>query len=59
MIVAINIADGSTLEDNLIKSHQVDYVSKVLIPAVKLLKMTKNTLRLLAIRSVASITPLF
>ena len=50
MIVAINIADGSTLEDNLIKSYQVDYVSKVLIPAVKLLKMTKNTLRLLAIR---------
>ena len=31
MIAAINIADGSTLEDNLITGHQVDYMSLVLI----------------------------
>ena len=30
---AMNILDGSTLQDNLISSHQVDYVSSVLIPA--------------------------
>ena len=29
----MNISDGSTLQDNLISSHQVDYVSSVLIPA--------------------------
>ena len=29
----INTLDGSTLGDNLISSHQVDYVSSVLIPA--------------------------
>ena len=33
MIAAINIADGSTLGGNLITSHQVDYMSSVLIPA--------------------------
>ena len=27
MITAINTLDGSTLEDNLIMSHQVDYMS--------------------------------
>ena len=32
-IAAINTADGSTLGDNLIKRHQVDYMSSVLIPA--------------------------
>ena len=33
MIVAINIAQNSTLGDNLITSHQVDYMSSVFIPA--------------------------
>ena len=32
MIAAINTADGSTLGDNLITTHQVDYMSSVLIP---------------------------
>ena len=33
MIAAIDTVDGSTLGDNLITSHQVDYMSSVLIPA--------------------------
>ena len=33
MITAINTLDGSTLRYNLITSHQVDYISSVLIPA--------------------------
>ena len=33
MIAAINTADGSTLGDDLITSHQVDHMSSVLIPA--------------------------
>ena len=33
MITAINTLDGSTLEDNLITNHQVDYMSSALIPA--------------------------
>ena len=33
MIATINITDSSTLGDNLITSHQVDYMSSVLIPA--------------------------
>ena len=32
MIAAINTANGFTLGDNLITSHQVDYMSSVLIP---------------------------
>ena len=32
MISAIDTVDGSTLEDNLITSHQVDCISSVLIP---------------------------
>ena len=32
MIAAINTVDGSILRDNLITSHQVDYMSSVLIP---------------------------
>ena len=32
-IAAINTTDGSTLGDNQITSHQLDYVSSVLIPA--------------------------
>ena len=33
MIAAINTLDGSTLGDNLTKSHQVDYMSSVLVRA--------------------------
>ena len=33
VITAINILDGSTVGDNLITSHQVDYMSLALIPA--------------------------
>ena len=33
MIAAINTVDGSTLGDNLITCHQVDYMSSALIPA--------------------------
>ena len=33
MIAVINIADGYTLGDNLITSHQVDYMSSMPIPA--------------------------
>ena len=32
MTTVINTADGSTLGDNLTTSHQVDYMSSVLIP---------------------------
>ena len=57
MIVTINIADGSTLEDNLITSHQVDYMSSVLIPAEAVENdqehMTSSS------NKVGSITPLF
>ena len=44
VITAINNSDGSTLADNLITSHQVGYMSSALIPAVKLLKITKGIL---------------
>ena len=56
MIATINIADGSTLGDNLVTSHQIDHMSSVLIQSFQLksLKMTKNTLHLLAIRQVVS-----
>ena len=33
MIAAISTVDGSTLGDDLIASHQVDYMSLALIPA--------------------------
>ena len=33
MITAISTLDGSTLGNNLITSHQVDYMSSALIPA--------------------------
>ena len=33
LITSINTLDGSTLGDNLITSHQVDYMSTELIPA--------------------------
>ena len=31
-MTGINTLDGSSLADNLITSHQVDYISSVLIP---------------------------
>ena len=33
MIAVINTVGGSTFGDNLITSHQVDYMSSALIPA--------------------------
>ena len=33
MVTVIDTLDGSTLGDNLITSHQVDYMSSALIPA--------------------------
>ena len=33
VITAINTLDGSKLGDNLIMSHQIDYMSSVIIPA--------------------------
>ena len=33
MIATVNTLDGSTLGDNLITSHQVDYMSSALISA--------------------------
>ena len=44
VISTINTLDGSTLRDNLITRNQVDYMSSALIPAVKLLKITKGIL---------------
>ena len=44
VIAYINTLDGSKWGDNLITSHQVDYMSSVVIPAVKLLKITKSIL---------------
>ena len=35
MITAINTLGGSTLGDNLITNHQVNYMSSVLIPAIE------------------------
>ena len=57
MIAAIDTVDGSTLGDNLITSHQVDYMSSVLIPAEAVENdqehITPSTNR------VGSITPIF
>ena len=44
VIDSINSLDGSKWGDNLITSHQVDYMSSAVIPAVKLLKITKSIL---------------
>ena len=57
MIAAINIADGSTLGDNLIMGHQVDYMSLVLISA----EAVENDQKQITSSSnkVDSITPLF
>ena len=57
MIAAINIADGSTLGDNLITGHQLDYMSLVLISA----EAVENDQKQITSSSnkVDSITPLF
>ena len=44
VIDSINSLDGSKWGDNLITSHQVDYMSSAIIPTVKLLKITKSIL---------------
>ena len=44
VIAYINTLDGSKWGDNLITSHQVDYMSSAIIPTVKLLKITKSIL---------------
>ena len=44
VIAYINTLDGSKWGDNLITSHQVDDMSSAVIPAVKLLKITKSIL---------------
>ena len=44
VIASINSLDGSKWGDNLITSHQVDYMSSAIIPTVKLLKITKSIL---------------
>ena len=57
MIAAINISDGSTLGDNLIRSHQVDYTSSLLIPAEPLENDQEDITS--SSNNVGSITPLF
>ena len=57
MIAAINIADDSTLGDNLITSLQVDYMSSVLILAEAVENDQENITS--SSNKVGSITPLF
>ena len=57
MIAAINIADDSTLGDNLITSLQVDYMSSVLISAEAVENDQENITS--SSNKVGSITPLF
>ena len=52
MITAINNLDGSTLEDNVITNHQVDYLSSALIPV----ETVKNNQDHLVENKVSSIT---
>ena len=52
MITAINTLDGSTLGDNLIISHQVDYMFSALIPA----EAVQNNQEHLVTNKVGSIT---
>ena len=52
VITAINALDGSTLEDNLIMSHKLDYLSPTLIPV----KAVENNQELLALNKVGSTT---
>ena len=57
MIAAINTARGSTLGDNLITSHQVDYMSSVFIPAEAVRNDQEHIIS--SSNKVGSITPLF
>ena len=57
MIAAINIADDSTLGDNLITSLQVDYMSSVLILAAAVENDQENITS--SSNKVGTITPLF
>ena len=52
VISAINTLDGSTLGDNLIISHQVDYMFSALIPA----EAVQNNQEHLVANKVGSIT---
>ena len=52
VITAINTFDGSTLVDNLITRHQVNYMSSALIPA----EAVENDQERLAANKVGSIT---
>ena len=54
LITTINALDCSTLGDNLITSHQVYYVSKVLIPG----ESVQNKQEHLVANKVGSVTPL-
>ena len=52
VITAINTLDGSTLVDNLIMSHKLDYMSPTLIQV----KAVENNQELLVLNKVGSIT---
>ena len=52
VITAINTLDGSTLVDNLIMSHKLDYMSPTLIQV----KAVENNQELLALNKVGSTT---
>ena len=52
VITAINTLDGSTLVDNLIMSHKLDYLSPTLIQV----KAVENNQELLALNKVGSTT---
>ena len=54
LITAINSLDGSTLGDNLIMSHQVDYMSTGFIAA----EAAQNNQEHLVANKVGSVTPL-
>ena len=56
MIAAIDTVDGSTLGDNLITSHQVDYMSSALISAEAVENDQKHITS--CSNKVGSITPL-
>ena len=56
MIAAIDTVDGSTLGDNLITSHQVDYMSSALISAEAVENDQKHITS--CSKKVGSITPL-
>ena len=49
MIATIETLDGSTFQDNLITSHQVDCMSSALIPA-EAVENAMSTLHLVAMR---------